>query len=190
MRIRQLLTAATIGLNLSLFGPNVQTSVAIELSDGTTHFTQIPRLIDTQSTNQRVRAAATHYYTIDVPENAGEPLAQLTFTQTEGADRFWRYELDRIRAFEGTYSERTAELGLGKIDFDQETRTLTVRFDPPVPPGRHVTIGVPFFRNPSRGTILLFAVRAFPAGEQPASNFLGFGRFHFFERGGRDGYNF
>jgi hypothetical protein len=190
MKLQSLFTATLLGLCLGSFGPGHPLARSIQLADGTTHFSKIPKLRDTQSSNNRVRATARHYYTIDLPSEAGEALGQVTFTQTEGSDRFWRYNLSRIRAFEGPYSDRDVEFSIGEVTFNPETRTLALTFDPPIEPGRQVTIQVPFVRNPPRETILMFRVQAFPAGENPVGRFLGYGRFHFYDNRGNDRFGF
>ena len=68
------------------------------------------------------------------------------------------------------------------IDEDQQSVTLT--FDPPVAPGNTVTIALEPERNPRRSGVYLFGVTAYPSGEKTYGQFLGYGRLHFYDRGG------
>lgn len=158
-------------------------ATAVQLRDGTVYFVQPPDLFDATTTFKGVNMwGATYYFTISVPENAGEPLQRVTITQREGADNI-RYDLDDSRAFVGTRSNKGAQLTLGAVTRDREKRTVSVTFDPPVPPGKIVTIGLRPVRNPRIAGVYLFGVTAFPPGEKSHGQFLGFGRLHFYGGG-------
>jgi Protein of unknown function (DUF2808) len=58
-----------------------------------------------------------------------------------------------------------------------------VQFNPPVQPGRKVTIALSPQRNPAYSGVYLFGVTAFPTGEKSHGQFLGFGRLHFYDGG-------
>ena len=85
---------------------------------------------------------ATYYFTISVPENAGEPLQRVTITQQEGADNI-RFNLEDSRAFVGTRNRKGERLTLGEVTREREKKTVSETFDPPVTPGKTVTIGLP-----------------------------------------------
>jgi hypothetical protein len=61
-----------------------------------------------------------------------------------------------------------------------------VTFDPPVPPGKIITIGLRPTRNPLYDGVYLFRVTAFPPGEKATGQFLGFGRLQFYTDGNSD----
>lgn len=154
---------------------------AVQLADGTTYFVAPPRLLSAVTTQSGTYVwGATYYFTLNLPENAGEPLQTVTFTQQEGIDTL-RYNLDETRAFIGPRSEARANLALKRVTSDLQTRTLTVTFDPPVTPGQTITIGLRPMVNPSSGGVYLFGVTAFPRGEKAHGQFLGFGRLHFYD---------
>lgn len=156
-------------------------ATAVRLADGTVYFEHPPDLVDYSTTRQGAFAAgATYYFTIRLPANAGEPLQRVTFTQTNGerGPHRIRFRLDETVAFEGTRRDRGDRLTLDETTVDPESRTVTVVFDPPLPPGSTATVGLRPHRNPRSGGIYLFRVVAFPAGEQAHGQPLGYGRFH------------
>lgn len=147
---------------------------------GTNYFVSPPRLVGASTTQNSVYAwSATYYFTLDVPENAGEPLRRVTIAQNEGADRV-RFNLKETEAFDGDRRSDT-KLGLGDITLDEKTKAVNVIFNPPVPPGKRVTIALSPYQNPAYGGVYLFGVTAFPAGEPAYGQFLGFGRISIYE---------
>lgn len=177
MRAALLGTTLALTAGVGVFTPVTQ---AVQLADGTTYFVQPPSLEQARTTYTNVNApSATYYFTINVPENAGEPLQRVTIDQRQGTDRV-RFELKDTRAFIGTSFKKGAKLTLGEVTRIPNTRTISVNLDPPVPPGRTVTIALRPTRNPQFSGIYLFGVTAFPAGEKSHGQFLGFGRFNFY----------
>ena len=158
---------------------------AVQLRDCTVYFVQPPDLIDATTTFKGVNAwGATYYFTINIPQKAGEPLQRIVINQRQGADNI-RYDLEDTRAFEGTRSNRGAQVALKEVTRDRKTRTIVVNFDPPISPGRVVTIGLRPVRNPRVSGVYLFGVTAFPVGEKSHGQFLGYGRLHFYGGGSR-----
>lgn len=155
-------------------------SQAIQLQDGTVYFAQPPRLVETATTYNEVYVwGATYYFTINLPENAGEPLQRLTINQREGVDNI-HFNLNDSFAFEGKLSGRGQKIGLKDVVGDRKTRTVTITFDPPVSPGKTITVGLKPWQNPYSSGVYLFGVTAFPAGEKSHGQFLGYGRLHFY----------
>lgn len=145
---------------------------------GRVSFAKSPRLVTAAaSSNRAYEWGATYYFTVSLPETAGVPLQQVTISQIEG-DKI-KYRLEKSEAFEGTHRDRGVKLKLGQVTLDKETQTVLVTFDPPIPPGKTVTIGLNPTRNPS-DIICLFRVKVFPAGEQVQPLELGVGRLHFY----------
>jgi hypothetical protein len=171
-----LLTAVTATWSVNL--PSVQ---AVTLADGTVYFVQPPRLLKATTTQSATYAwSATYYFTLDVPQNAGEPLQKVAIAQHEGIDVL-RYDLKATQAFLGEPRGKRQAVALSEVIGDRKTRTVSVTFDPPIAPGQTVTIGLHPVRNPNIGGVYLFGVTAFPAGEKTHGQFLGFGRLHFYE---------
>ncbi len=156
---------------------------AVHLVDGTVYFTYPPELIAATTTFKEVYVwGATYYFTLSLPENAGEPLQRVTITQKEGTEDI-RFDLKDSRAFIGTARDKGPRLTLGGVTRERKTSTISVTFDPPVPPGKTVTIGLRPERNPRFSGVYLFGVTAFPAGEKSHGQFLGFGRLQFYGEG-------
>lgn len=163
-----------------LLGSLLQASAqAIELSDGTTYFTNVPRLENARTTYNSARVfGATYYFTLHIPDDAGEPLQQVMFNQQEGVDRVI-FNLKRTRAYADEQSKRPLPIAEASAD---ENGSVSVFFDPPIPPGETVIIGLRPYRNPRSSGVYLFGVTAFPMGEQAHGQFLGYGRLHFYDR--------
>jgi len=117
---------------------------------------------------------------LTVPDNAGEPLQKVVIEQAEGGDRP-RFDPKDIRAFEGTRDRQGAALSIQTATSDPQTRITTVTFDPPVPPGRSVTITISPVQNPSLSGIYLYGVTVFPAGEKSRGQFIGYGRLQIYD---------
>jgi Protein of unknown function (DUF2808) len=220
MHLRVLLGTAIA--TIAMFtGSAIPQSQAVKLQDGTVYFIQPPRLVETATTYNDVGAwSATYYFTVSLPENAAEPLQQITINQHEGVD-YIRFDLKNSFAFEGTRSRKGQRVGLkdatsdgrslrslreapptrslsvrrrpafptepfGNGDgvppagSDRKTQTVSLIFDPPISPGRTITIGLKPWQNPTVEGVYLFGVTAFPAGEKAHSQFLGFGRLQFY----------
>lgn len=150
---------------------------------GTVFFNTPPQLLGAVTTENTVDAwTATYYFTLNLPDNAGEPLRRVTIVQSEGTDRVI-FEPGETEAFEGPRNRLGQKLAIETVDFDPAQQTLSLIFDPPIPPGRTVTIGLSPRRNPLYSGVYLFGVTAFPAGEQAHGQFLGYGRLHFYDSG-------
>ena len=177
--------ALAVSLGLGGVGwNNSKTANAVELN-GQVYFERPPLLNNATTTRNTASVSnPTYYFTLTVPENAGESLGQVSIAQNAG-DSFMRsveYDTEETRAFWGTPRDRGEALTLADTSFDPETHTVTVAFDPPVPPGSIVTIGLEADRNPRQGGVYLFGVTAYPNGESPYGQFLGYGRLQIYER--------
>jgi hypothetical protein len=181
----------TLSLAISIGEVSVPVTQAVQLRDGKVYFVEPPKLVSATTTYKDVNFwGATYYFTINVPENAGESLQKVTIAQREGAENL-RYNLNDTRAFEGTSDaygglrlRKESRLTLGAVTDERETRTVTVNFEPPVTPGQTVTIALRPVSNPSFSGVYLLGVTAFPVGEKSHGQFLGFGRFQFYSNRG------
>ncbi|BAY49292.1 hypothetical protein SAMD00079811_69210 [Scytonema sp. HK-05] len=184
MRVGFLLSTA-IACTAVIGGYTVDLSQAVQLRDGKVYFVQPPSLGDVVTTYKETYVwGATYYFTIGLPENAGEPLQRITINQREGVDRV-RFDLKDTSAFEGTRSKKGQKLALKDAASDRKTKTISLTFDPPVPPGRTITIALKPVQNPQVAGVYLFGVTAFPPGEQAHGQFLGYGRLQFYNFGPR-----
>jgi hypothetical protein len=167
-------TTLTITKPLPTLSPNNSTRTA--------YFSKPPRLLKTTTTYNRINElGAVYFFTINLPENAGGALQKITIQQRQGVEAI-RFQLDQSFAFEGTESREGQKLELKDISSDQKTQTITLAFNPPVSPGKDITIGLRPTQNPSTSGVYLFEVTAFPAGDKPQSLPLGMGRLHFYPR--------
>lgn len=172
----------TITLVAGLVGIVSQSAYAVELQNGTVWFDKSPRLVGAATTFDNVYMwGSTYYFTISVPEDAGEPLQRVTITQVEGFDEI-PYYLESTQAFVGTRSHPGQALTLSEVTKNPDEQTVSVTIDPPVPPGETVTIALRPIRNPFVDGIYLFRVNAFPAGEKAHGLDLGIARLHFYRR--------
>ncbi len=178
MLIRPNLAAIVAIAGISVIVPEL--ALGVQLRDGTVSFVQQPRLVATTTSIQDTNAwGATYYFTIDLPQNAGEPLQTVTFNQHEGVDNI-RFDLKDTRAFVGTRRNKGESITLGSVTNDKKTRTVTVVFNPPVTPGKTLTIGLRPLQNPFSSGVYLFGVKAFPVGAKTAGQFMGYGRLQFY----------
>lgn len=156
----------------------------VELSDGTVYFVSPPRLDPDSVYSTRtapLALGATYYFTLEIPDDAGEPLSQVSIAQYGGNSVIQDVQFlsDESFAFGGTRRDREEELTLGGSSFDDESRTLLLTFDPPVEPGTTLTIGIRPRNNPRSEGVYLFGVTAYPPGDQIHGQFLGYARLQF-----------
>ena len=159
---------STLGLVLALSSPfAIAPTEALTLRNGKTYFESVPTLLDAYTTQNGVNfSGASYFFNITVPNNAGVPLKKVEIKQFRAMDDV---DLDFDRA----------EMGQ-EISMD-ESRKISVVFNPPIAPGESVSIRLRPVRNPRFGGVYLFGVTAFPQGEDPHGQFLGFGRLHFYD---------
>jgi hypothetical protein len=157
-------------------------AMAFPLGNGRTTFERAPRLIRAATSSRQARTSrATYHFTISVPENAGQPLQAVTISQRQGFDEI-AFKTDKSSAFEGDSFAGGPELPLASIGGPQPADgDTTVVFDPPVPPGKTVTVALQAKRNPNFPGIYLFGVTAYPVGEGSPGLYLGSRRFTFIQ---------
>lgn len=179
MRVSALSTA-TLAVLIGLWGASTPPAQAIRLADGTVSFEKPPDLVSVTSPYKNVDLwGATYFFSISLPLNAGEPLQKVTINQVEGVENI-EFKLKETYAFEGKNWNGGEKITLGEVTRDKEKKTISVTFNPPVPPGKTFTIALRPVRNPFSSGVYLFGVTAFPAGEKPYGLYLGVGRLHFY----------
>lgn len=180
MRVSTLF-AASLATVVSLWGIVAPSTPAIELVNGKVPFKKPLDLISATTTyNDTDVWGARYYFTISIPENAGEALGRVTINQRQGFEDI-EFKLKDTQAFVGTPRHKGERLTLKEVTKDPESPTIAVTFDPPVKPGTIVTIELRPVRNPSFGGVYIFGVTVFPAAENPYSLYLGVGRLHFYD---------
>jgi hypothetical protein len=174
-----------IGATIALISPGM----AVQHPNGKIFFNHPPRLQGASTSFASVNfAAATYYFTVVLPDDAGESLRQLRLAQATGGDRI-EFNLRETEAFEGVRSHQGQRLAI-VADLESPPAAQSVAnavlltFDPPITPGKTVTITLRPKRNPSVKGTYQFGVTAFPAGDQAQAHFLGFAQIQFRRRGG------
>ncbi|MHC5831341.1 MAG: DUF2808 domain-containing protein, partial [Nostoc sp.] len=77
----------TLSLAISIGGVAVTGTQAVQLRDGTVYFVEPPKLVKAITTYKDVNIlGGTYYFTINLPENAGESLQKVTIAQKEGVE--------------------------------------------------------------------------------------------------------
>lgn len=117
---------------------------------------------------------AEYYFTIDMPEKAGEALGAVRIEQTRGVDRTFRWQVGKTYAYLGKPRAEGPAVPV-TVTYDDSQRRFDIRFEQPVAPGQQVTVAlVPDF-NPVYADTYLYGVTAYPAGPNPVGQFVGFG---------------
>ncbi|PZO40080.1 MAG: hypothetical protein DCF19_12600 [Pseudanabaena frigida] len=158
---------------------------AVQLRDGKTYFVQLPTFLEAETTINRTYAGgATYYFAIALPKNMGEPLQNLEIFQTEGFDTVDFILNDTVAYLQTPSGDRVAVNSKTELVPNQDRGKLTVTFDPPIPANNELNskliVGLRPVRNPRYDGVYLFGVAASPQGDRPNSQFLGYGRLHFY----------
>ena len=157
----------------------VRTTQAVQLRDGKVYFVKSPRLLRVATTFDDVNVwGATYYFRIKLPSDAGEALQKITINQHSGLDEI-DFDLKDSFAISENSNAKKEKLSLN-ITKESGTKTVTLKFDPPIEPGQTITVALKPRKNPGVEGIYLFGVTAFPQGESSHGQFLGFGRLHFY----------
>ena len=173
-RHRSRLTTALM-LSVGMVGLVGSLAQAVQLADGKTYFVQPPRFEGATATQKTAYFwGSTYYFTLTVPENAGESLQKVMITPDVAPDRA-RFDVTQTEAVVKT-RDREARIALKDVTQDPKTHAIIVTFDQAVAPGGVVRIGLYATRNPDIGGVYLYGVTAYPTGEQPYGQFLGYGR--------------
>lgn len=175
---------ATVGLlSFSAAGLMPIPARAVTLANGTTYFVRPPRFEGAITTQKAARFfGATYYFTLSLPDNAGESLQKVVITPQAAPDRV-EFNLDQTEAFEGKADREGSELPVQTVTQDPQTRAITITFDPAIAAGKTVTIGLYANRNPDGGGTYLYGVTAFPPGDKAYGQFLGYGRIQIYDDG-------
>lgn len=161
---------------------------AVQLRDGKTYFVQLPMLLGAETTVNRIHSwNATYYFAIALPQNMGEPLQKLEIVQTEGFDGVNFYSNETIAYLQSPSGDRVAVASKTEIlpSQDRDRSKITITFDPPIPANNQLNsqlvVAIRPVRNPRYDGVYLFGVTAFPQGDRPNSQFLGYGRLSFYD---------
>ncbi len=186
-----LFLSSLLAIAISVVGVNsliVQSIEALEQPSGQRVFEKAPRLIRSATNFQTRDSLAYYYFTIKIPEDAGESLKAVTIIQKTNVEEITFFPQE-TRAFFGDRFKKEFSIPLASAELfvsqeSSESNGVKVVLAEPVAAGNTVTISLRA-RNPLYGGIYLFGVTAFPEGENSQGMYLGSGRIHFVTRGGR-----
>ena len=153
---------------------------AVQFLDGSTAFIDPPQFVEASTTRSRVmQRTARQFFTIDLPETADEPLRTVQIVPQNFVSHIQPYRLEATEAYEGSRFSQGAALDIDEVIEDPETKTIEVTFDPPVSPGRSVTIILRPQHNPRIAGTYIFRIITLPDGDQPRPYTAGHARLRF-----------
>lgn len=164
-------------------GISAEDANALRGRDGTVYFAEVPRLVNASVTRKRSNApGATLKFTVTLPTGAGEPLSQIFLTQDQNIEAL-RISPERVSVALGdTWTLDTPKIATEVlVPPSNQREPIQISFDPPLPPGNTITIGLRPPRTPRSSGVYQFGVTALPVGEQPHEYFLGYGRITLFD---------
>lgn len=156
--------------------------LALDLKQGQTFFLKSPTLIRSATNFMGPSALASYHFTIQVPQNAGQPLKTVTIVQQKNIEQIAFFP-KRSRAFLGKSFNGGASVAVEGELIDNDKDGVKVIFDEAIAPGNTVTV-VLRAKNPLYGGIYQFGVTAFAQGNDNQGLYLGVGRIHFSTPGG------
>ncbi|MFO8039546.1 MAG: DUF2808 domain-containing protein [Sodalinema sp.] len=125
---------------------------AVEVGDGSHQFEHPPALENISSSSHTTGSwHDTHFFTIRLPEDAGEPLARVDI-ELQGPEMSpemsWEYQTDDTESFLGTQDNPGDSVDLASVSHNLDEGMVSVVFDTPVSPGETVTLALSPDRNP------------------------------------------
>ncbi|AGY60350.1 DUF2808 domain-containing protein [Gloeobacter kilaueensis] len=166
---------------------------AIQFANGETAFNHIPTLIGYSLSDRTLDARAYYNVRIQVPQDSDIGLGRIvlglanpnnpnTFAPVPGSNDVIATESSPSEAMpvtvtvgsnNGVRFDRQVINGAAQLDGSQ----LAVTFDKPIPAGSQVNVEW-YGRNPATEGTYLVDVVAFPSGDAPRGQFLGFARYN------------
>jgi hypothetical protein len=156
-------------------------SNAVTLKDGTTYFLNPPQLVSSATSQTGTYIwGATYYFTLRLPSNAGESLQRLLIEQETGIGQP-EFNARYTEVFEGDRNNLGARVPLKQATIKPGSQSLSLIFAQPVPPGKMITVRLYPVRNPNAAGSYLYGITAFPVGEKPFGQFIGFGHIRIYD---------
>ena len=153
---------------------------ALELN-GATVFERAPWRVDLVAYNTTVGYPLPEYYfTLELEARAGASLGSLRLRQIRGVDRQFPFLTSRTQAFIGRPRRQGRSVPVRAV-FDALSRTITVEFPEPVPPGSTITVKLVPWTNPMQSDTYLFAAEVLPAGPNPQPSPVGVATLRIYE---------
>lgn len=165
---------------LIVLGGSLGTVQAVQFPDGTVAFEAVPRLLEVKATRTQTSIRpVTYYITIDLPEASGEALGMIEVSPYQAPDDI-RFNLEATRVLDQQPGAEARELAISTLQQDPATGSVRLTFVEPPTPGTVIKLALQPDRNPDYEGVYLLGVTVAPAGERVRSQFLGYGRLHFY----------
>jgi hypothetical protein len=143
---------------------------AVSLDLQSISFDHAPRLSRVEIANQKA------YFTVTIPENAGEELAKLSFSDLAQEGTRLPFNLEKTQVFLGTQaSGQSVKLGDAWVD---ETGVVWVEFAPTLAPGTTFTVVLEVGSNAPSGE-REYGIAAYPESQNSVPAFVGDGTLTF-----------
>jgi hypothetical protein len=156
-------------------------ATALDLGEAGVYFDQAPRLVhnETMATYNTPNVRSTYYFTIAVPEDAGEPLKAVKINQLSNYEQI-EFNVAASDAYIHHQTNGAEKVALSSIGGPKQEGEVTLIFDEPIQPGDEVEVGLQVEENPRFGGIYQFSVTAFPEGLYGQGLDLGIVRIHLY----------
>jgi hypothetical protein len=170
---------AAIGLPTSIC---ITTATAAQPTTEQTTFTHAPILVRSVSSFQQADFPSTYQFTLKVPENAGASLQALRITPDNQPGPIG-FKMSHTTAFWGDSFAGGPAVSLANVGgtTPENPNEVMVVFDPPIAPGKTVTVSLESTRNPRFSGVYFVGVTAFPVGQSNEGIFLGYRRFNVYD---------
>jgi Protein of unknown function (DUF2808) len=145
---------------------------AIGLDLQSVSFDQAPRLSRVAISHRRA------YFTVTIPQNAGEGLAKLSFSDRNTTEApILAFDLEKTQVFLGTPEEIGQPVSFDDAWVD-EAGVVWVAFDPALAPGTVFTVSLAVGRN-APSDAREYGIAAYPESENSVPAFVGDGTLTF-----------
>ncbi len=161
-------------------------AVAVEFPDGRVAFDIPPYLNQTYTPyTTTFFPQPTYFFGLSLATTAGEPLERVVIRPLDNQEDIY-FVPNLTQAWLGKPHRNTPRAQIASVEVNPETFDIEIQFNPPLPPGSFLTIGVSPYRNPALDGVYQFSVVAYPrGGAQALGQEIGTGRLQFYRTGDR-----
>ncbi len=145
-------------------------------------FRKSPHLTRVMTTYRSPRAESYYIFEIDIPSEAENSLKKVIIEQQKNVEII-KVISQKTKAFIINKKEQEIPITV-MLNVDNNQNKLTINLTQTVPAGNKIRLKIRAI-NPLYGGIYQFGVTVFPEGINPRSLYLGIGRLHFDQPGGR-----
>ncbi|MFP4319978.1 MAG: DUF2808 domain-containing protein [Phormidium sp.] len=153
---------------------------AVEVGDGSHRFEHPPALENISSSSHETgNWHDTHFFTIRLPKDAGEPLARVDIelqAPEMSPERSLEYQTNDSESFLGTQDNPGDSIDLASVSQNPNDGVVSVVFDTPISPGETVTLALSPERNPGMPGLYDFSVTAYADEDGQTGQVIGLDR--------------